>query len=578
MNFYYTILKSGIVFFSRKSSNFVFSTITESPERRLIQDSLRKIGLLNFNKNAALNKRELIPSRRPNSKHQKKATDYTTCPYCSGPYAKTSIRFHIKNNCPQKPTDDERTAGERVTTRLATSVEARYHENTSPALAKVFEKLRNDNIVLGIRFDWLLIVYGNKLSAKYTKRNSKEMIQNKMRLAGRIISALKDIEPGITDFAMLYRLKYYDSIVEAIRAIARVDPVRNEFIAPATAKSAVTAIRQIGAMLVAQYIKKEDREKKLITEEFLTFYNSQIDDDIGRMVIETQSRMARQKKVILPSSEDVKRLFQYVETQRTEYYNKLLTSYSYNNWLLLSQFTMASIIVYNRRRVGDTENILNDDFTQKEEINQSTNDELFSNLSEHSKQIAKQFSRMKVRGKRNRTVPVLLKSNVENCLELLIFHRQDAGISSDNQFLFALPSKIDEPKVVNAGRILKKFAMACGADNPSRLTATNLRKHIATVCVSLKLSDTVIADVAEHMGHAEKVHREYYRQNTIDRQIVQMSQILEAAQGNISVHNENEVQCNQMVVDAGYKRKIPSPSPDFEVKSKFYYQNSQHSC
>lgn len=286
--------------------------------------------------------------------------------------------------------------------------------------------------------------------------------------------------------------------------------------------------------------------------------NSEIGIDISKMVIETQSRMARQKNVILPSSEDVKRLSQYLETQRTECFNELSKKYSFKNWLLLNQLTMVSVIVYNRRRVGDTQNILDDDFAQKEVINESNNEVLFSTLSEHSKQIANQFSRMQVRGKKSRTVPVLLKADVDNCIELLNSHRQEAGISSDNNFLFALPSKTDEPKVVNAGRILNKFAKNCGATNPSRMTATNLRKHLATVCVSMNLNLTSVADVANFMGHAEKVHREYYRQNTIERQIVQMSQVLEAAQGNISVGDENRV---------GHKRKIPSP--DFEVKSKF---------
>lgn len=122
---------------------------------------------------------------------------------------------------------------------------ARHHKNTSLALGKVFEKLRNDITVRGIKFDWLLVIYGNKLSAKYTKLKSKDMIQNKLRLAGRLLIALKGIEPELTDFATLYHPKYYDSVVTAIRIVARVDTVRNEFIAPATASSAVTAIRQI---------------------------------------------------------------------------------------------------------------------------------------------------------------------------------------------------------------------------------------------------------------------------------------------------------------------------------------------
>ncbi|KAJ6639451.1 hypothetical protein Bhyg_12196 [Pseudolycoriella hygida] len=212
---------------------------------------------------------------------------------------------------------------------------------------------------------------------------------------------------------------YYDRVVEAIRSVARVDEIRNEFIAPNTATSAVTAIKQIGEMLVVQYIRRGDHKSKWITRDFLTVLNCDMCTSINKMATETKSRKARparHKTVILPSSEDVKILAQYIETERIKCFTELSESYTFKNWLRLNELTMASIIVFNRRRVGDTQNILAEDYAFKEVINESTNEELFSDLPEHSKKIASQYSRMKVRGKRNRTVPVLLKANVDDCL------------------------------------------------------------------------------------------------------------------------------------------------------------------
>lgn len=179
----------------------------------------------------------------------------------------SGLTYHVKKKCRHAPVSDERTDGERVTISLATAVEARHHENASPALKKVFSKLRDDKIVRGIKFDWMVTVYGNKLTAKYTKRNSPEMIRNRIRLIGRVLSVLKIIEPNITDLAGLYVPKYYDRVVESIRAVARVDTDRNEFVAPATASSAVTAIRQIGELLLVEYIKRDDQENQRITRQ-----------------------------------------------------------------------------------------------------------------------------------------------------------------------------------------------------------------------------------------------------------------------------------------------------------------------
>jgi len=141
---------------------------------------------------------------------------------------------------------------------------------------------------------------------------------------------------------------------------------------------------------------------------------------------------------------------------------------------------------------------------------------------------------MKIRGKKGRTVPVLLKPGITKCIELLLQYRTTAKVSNKNEYLFALPSPDEnQKKVINAGILFVKFSKLCGAHNPDSLRGTNMRKHIASMCIGMNLSDTVIGEVAQFMGHHEKIHREYYRHNTIDREVVQMSQLLKVAQGHV---------------------------------------------
>lgn len=77
--------------------------ISGSKERRLIQDALRKTGMTNWNKNADLNKNEMITSRRPGAKFGSDSTRFKIWSYCNGSYTRLSLRNHVKYNCPQKP-------------------------------------------------------------------------------------------------------------------------------------------------------------------------------------------------------------------------------------------------------------------------------------------------------------------------------------------------------------------------------------------------------------------------------------------------------------------------------------------
>lgn len=84
---------------------------------------------------------------------------------------------------------------------------------------------------------------------------------------------------------------------------------------------------------------------------------------------------------------------------------------------------------------------------------------------------------------------------------------------------------------MKACNLMRKFATASGAAVPHRLTGTTLRKHIATNCINLNLSENEVADVANFMGHAEKIHREHYRQPIVSCEILWMSKVLKLAQG-----------------------------------------------
>ncbi|KAJ8928013.1 hypothetical protein NQ314_019479 [Rhamnusium bicolor] len=81
---------------------------------------------------------------------------------------------------------------------------------------------------------------------------------------------------------------------------------------------------------------------------------------------------------------------------------------------------------------------------------------------------------------------------------------------------------------------MKEFSELCGAKRPESLRGTNLHKQIATHSVIYNLSDAEVSDLANFMGHHEKIHKKHYRMPIIAPDITRMSRLLEMAQGGIS--------------------------------------------
>jgi len=114
--------------------------------------------------------------------------------------------------------------------------------------------------------------------------------------------------------------------------------------------------------------------------------------------------------------------------------------------------------------------------------------------------------RVELRGKRDDIVPILLTEAVQTVIDLLIERQSLAALSHT------------EDNCIRGSDVLRKVSLQCGAANPSTLTSTNFRKHIAT----LMSTDHELDSLAQFMGHNIRVNRKFYR---LPNDVVQMSQL-----------------------------------------------------
>lgn len=111
--------------------------------------------------------------------------------------------------------------------------------------------------------------------------------------------------------------------------------------------------------------------------------------------------------------------------------------------------------------------------------------------------IANNYVHFTIRGKLNRTVPVLLTADLLKCINKILEHRSEAKVNPSNKFVFGIWSA-DKSRhaYLRACVLMRKFAQESGVAFPKKITGTKLRKHIATNCIHLNLSENEVADVA----------------------------------------------------------------------------------
>lgn len=459
----------------------------------------------------------------------KKALDFIACVKCKGFYSKQTIRHHSRMclNRNFRQNKNIMIMGRKITGRI--------HSTGSEILRKVvFPVMRDDQVTRIIRYDELLIVYANKMCVKYKAQHQHDMIRARLRLLGRFLLVLKKINKNVKDFQSLYHPQIYDECISAINIVAGYNDEEKMYKTSAIAANLSTLIKYIGNLFITECIKKQDDEKKKLVKDFLKLLVVDIGTSVNNTVVETQSAHKRRKKVNLPSLQDIKKLHTYLEKTRNEAYAALKDSFSYNKWLSLAEVTLTSIHVFNRRRAGEIERACIEDFQNYEKVNENMYCDIYKSLSAEDKQIANRYVRFCIGGKLGRTVPVLLSSQLFECVKLILKYRKEANVPEKNPYIFGLPSVNKHIfRYLRACVLIRTFAQRCNASQSTTLRGTTLRKHIATHCIQFEFNDTDISDLATFMGHADKIHKQYYRQPQASRDILKISKYLEAVQGDL---------------------------------------------
>lgn len=271
---------------------------------------------------------------------------------------------------------------------LGRKVQARIHNKASDMVRQViFPILNDDDVSRIIRYDELVILRANKLCNKFNNQRHHDMIRAELRLLGRFLISIRKFNPNVTEFASIYQPCNYDSCILATKDVAKYDANTNKFKTPSVATRLGTLLKKLGNLLSTEYIKKDDNEGLKNVENFLKLLQEDYGTSINKVAEETVTQNKRRGKIELPSMEDIQKLYNYLKEKRNVLYNDLVKSYNYNTWLELLKVTLISLQVYNRRRAGEIEKILIEDYKCYKSVGEHTDPEVYNSLSETGKEV-----------------------------------------------------------------------------------------------------------------------------------------------------------------------------------------------
>ena len=126
-------------------------------------------------------------------------------------------------------------------------------------------------------------------------------------------------------------------------------------------------------------------------------------DYISATACQSVYRAKANKPKLLPTLKDIEKVHNLLD-------EKMMSS----EYSVLSRATLCSITMFNRKRGGEVQRLKIEDFDRGVQIGSTSDPVLLDGLSDAEKKMVGFFHRIEIRGKFNRSVPILLTGTMLN--------------------------------------------------------------------------------------------------------------------------------------------------------------------
>ncbi|KAI7789439.1 hypothetical protein IRJ41_018073 [Triplophysa rosa] len=488
-----------------------------SKKRRDLLEQIRNQGNYYHNlKVLETGRGEIITWRQPTA--DAVISDFLPCPDCLAFFKKKDLWKHSKMCRGQG--DVRKNKGERVRSVAACMIPMKA--KCSAGIRSLLQSMRQDEITQTIMDDSLICLFGESLYTKcgHDKTQHQYIIQ-KMRELARFIIEVKSKSKKVRNLTELCNPENFLLAVTACKAVSNYQPDLNMFKTPSLALKIGYSLKKACHLKLGQSLMAGDGETEKKMKNFIKLIDTHWRTNISSQALSTLQQIKWNKGDTIPLTEDVTVLQKHLKSVDQVSKQKLRENVNVTDWKVLAEAVLCQIILFNRRRVGEASKLLLASYVGRNV--KPLNKDVVTSLSKLELHLCNELTRIEIRGKKGRKVPVLLTKDMVDSIDMLNECRSKVGIDKGNPYVFA---KVGALMHIRGSDCLRKFSQSCGAKDPKSLTSTKLRKQIATLSQIMNLKNNELDQLANFLGHDIRVHREYYRlsENTI--QLAKVSKLL----------------------------------------------------
>ncbi|RXN11628.1 hypothetical protein ROHU_010526 [Labeo rohita] len=427
-----------------KDVGYAFSFPLGSKERKVLLEQLRNKG--DFRHNTDVLEKgsgQIITWKQPSVDASIK--DYLPCPFCFGMFRKKDLWRHqssckTKQSCSKDRDDDQKNTRGRVQSRAACLLPIAA---SSDGCQKIINTMRQDDVSFHIRNDSLICKYGESLYGKHgCVRSRHQYIAQRMRELGRFMLVAKEMDNTVRGLEDLCAPARFQFVVNVAKRLTQFSPGKNEYGKPSTAVKIGFCLKGAVEVLIGQALMNDDDLSEKKAKKFFELLEKNWRNSASITAHQTIQEKRWNKEDDIPLTKNVIALRDHLRMVEDEARAKMTHQMNLQAYKALNETVLAQVIIFNKRREGEASRLTLD--TYKKARANAINQDIYSTLSPLEKELSKILTRIKIRGKRGKKVPVFLTERMKESINLLVQRREEAGVPAENPYLFARPDTCSE--------------------------------------------------------------------------------------------------------------------------------------
>jgi len=405
-----------------------------SQERKLQLELVRNLGDYKHNCDGrSKGEGEIIPWRSP--PEHVAAEDYIPCPDCFAFFQQKLLWRHHKECAFCKRSDKK-----HVFRSLKSEAELLLpstHEVSRGLQERVLAMMNRDEMSILARNDPLITSYGEKLFQKHGHlEHLHQHISCKMRELARLVAAVRQLDSIVIWLADCLCPDKFDIVIKAVKELCGFAQLENKYKIPSLALKLGHSLKKCCRIAICISIKKNDDVKRKSLEDFMYLCDKEWSSEVSSAALSTLASDKMNKPQPIPLTSDIQKLNQYIAAESMKCRAQIEYDIAESAWQILAKVTLVSMILFNRRRAGEAERLLLSEYNKRSKDNLSVED-IADSLSEVERVLCRTMSRVEIRGKHSRIVPVILTPQMVTAIDLLNSTRNSVGISEANPYVFA---------------------------------------------------------------------------------------------------------------------------------------------